>query len=493
MRGKLMKQFTALGMVILMVVCAALFSMLHYVNAYSLKISGQLQRNNHQQVLYRLEEYFDAIEKAAYSMCYAPTTQQYILTEDMELHLDLTTDMLSIYSSTYLLLDSLIGIALFTPEGDYVASSSQNIFHSNGLPEPWHSVYSNQYTDLYKNGEGPQIERDCFGMVPPMYSLYSFSRLIDKRIGTAVLSFSTAYLNKLITSGNLTSEYLLVLSDRNGRLLASRFPEAASYFTNQRWVTSPPAAHEETRLSQCGWTLHSFMPKSVISVDIRPLITMTYLTSGVFLLLVITLLLQLNFSILRPLFRFGRFMNHVAETPAVTPFAFKRNNEIGDLIQIFNNMLEAMESKNRQLLRSETQAYEAELSRKQMAIHSYRNQINPHFLYNTLDCIRGIALYHEADEIAKISESLSTMFRYAVKGGDFATVQQECSHVQEYALIIGYRFINRIHISVNVQQDAEVLQVLKLSMQPLVENAVFHGLERKRGEGNIQLSVTCDE
>lgn len=103
-----------------------------------------------------------------------------------------------------------------------------------------------------------------------------------------------------------------------------------------------------------------------------------------------------------------------------------------------------------------------------------------------------MALYYRSEEIAAISESLSTMFRYAVKGESFATVAQEVEHVREYATIIDYRFMNRIHISMDIAAEAEEYQTLKLSLQPLVENAVFHGLERKVGEGQIRLSVLLD-
>lgn len=88
-------------------------------------------------------------------------------------------------------------------------------------------------------------------------------------------------------------------------------------------------------------------------------------------------------------------------------------------------------------------------------------------------------MYHDADDVAKISESLSTMFRYAVKGEPFALVAQEITYVKEYAAIIGYRFMNRISIQVDASPETLRLRTIKLLIQPLVENAVFHGLERQ--------------
>ena len=88
-----------------------------------------------------------------------------------------------------------------------------------------------------------------------------------------------------------------------------------------------------------------------------------------------------------------------------------------------------------------------------MEIIAYRNQINPHFLYNTLDCIRGIAYMHQANEIVEICQSLSKMFRFAVSGGETATIREEIEYVKYYSAIIGYRFSNRINIITDVSND----------------------------------------
>ena len=71
---------------------------------------------------------------------------------------------------------------------------------------------------------------------------------------------------------------------------------------------------------------------------------------------------------------------------------------------------------------------------------AYRNQINPHFLYNTLDCIRAMALYHDEDEIAEITLALAKVFRFAVREGNIVMVEEELNYIQEYANIIEHRF-----------------------------------------------------
>jgi two-component system sensor histidine kinase YesM len=165
------------------------------------------------------------------------------------------------------------------------------------------------------------------------------------------------------------------------------------------------------------------------------------------------------------------------------------NSEIGVLALHLNKMLDDIELLSSEVQQTQKKMYEIELARKQMEVASYRNQINPHFLYNTLECIRAIALYRNADEIAEITASLSNMFRYAVKGNDFVTVADEVSHVQEYAKIIEFRFNGRIRIELEVQEDILAERMIKMLLQPIVENAVFHGLERKLGKGKVAIRI----
>lgn len=130
-----------------------------------------------------------------------------------------------------------------------------------------------------------------------------------------------------------------------------------------------------------------------------------------------------------------------------------------------------------------------ELSRKQLQIQAYQNQINPHFLYNTFDCIRGMALYKGEEEIAQITMALSKVFRFVVKGDNIVTVKEEMDYIREYATIIDYRFMGKIEVDYDIDEDLYQHHVIKLMLQPIVENAVFHGLEQKVDGGTVEVSV----
>ena len=137
--------------------------------------------------------------------------------------------------------------------------------------------------------------------------------------------------------------------------------------------------------------------------------------------------------------------------------------------------------------------YSLAMLKKQAEIKALQNQINPHFLYNTLDCIRGMAIEQGADNIEEMTRALSGMFRYSIsrKGKTKALMEEELANVNNYLRIQQYRFRNKINITETIDPTAKKCCVPKLLIQPIVENAVFYGLEPKTGERNLNIEAYC--
>ncbi len=149
----------------------------------------------------------------------------------------------------------------------------------------------------------------------------------------------------------------------------------------------------------------------------------------------------------------------------------------------------------RQAVRGARDILELEYDKKRTEMIAYKSQINPHFMYNTLESIRGMALYKDESEIAKLTGSLSKLFRYNVKGDEIVTVEEVIKNLREYALIIDYRFMGKIRISVNVAPDPRIksARIPKMLVQPLVENAVIHGLESRVRGGSAVVDISLNE
>ena len=129
---------------------------------------------------------------------------------------------------------------------------------------------------------------------------------------------------------------------------------------------------------------------------------------------------------------------------------------------------------------------------QQAKFSELQSQINPHFLYNTLESIRGQAISDDNIKIADMTEALAKYFRYNIsKESDIVTLKQEIDNIRNYIRIQQYRFEDRFEFKVYIdEQDYAMLcKMPKMSLQPIVENCVYHGLESKIAAGLISLRV----
>ncbi len=117
-------------------------------------------------------------------------------------------------------------------------------------------------------------------------------------------------------------------------------------------------------------------------------------------------------------------------------------------------------------------------------------QITPHFLYNTFDTIIWLAESEETEEVIEITKAFSQFFRISLsKGHDWITVEQELEHVKSYLTIQKIRYANILSYSIEADDGIGATPMLKLLLQPLVENAIYHGIKNKRGRGKIRVEA----
>lgn len=135
-------------------------------------------------------------------------------------------------------------------------------------------------------------------------------------------------------------------------------------------------------------------------------------------------------------------------------------------------------------------------SKKHAEYLALQNQINPHFLYNTLEGIRSEALIEGVDSIANMTEALGVFFRYTISNVDkFVTLEAEINNIENYYKIQEFRFGDKLELNIEFQvEDKEKVlkaKVPKLTLQPFFENAIFHGVEKKMGKGILTLKISA--
>ena len=151
--------------------------------------------------------------------------------------------------------------------------------------------------------------------------------------------------------------------------------------------------------------------------------------------------------------------------------------EVHNLALAFSNMFSDIEELNEQIFEASSRLYEEKIRTQATQIDYFRSQINPHFLYNVLEMIRSLALTNHVPQIASIAVAVGKMYRYSTKGEPVVSFREELEMTKAYIEIQKYRFQNKFDILYNIPEEALDIPVIKIILQPLVENAIQHGIE----------------
>jgi two-component system sensor histidine kinase YesM len=187
--------------------------------------------------------------------------------------------------------------------------------------------------------------------------------------------------------------------------------------------------------------------------------------------------------IFNPLTQMLSEMNEFRHGNLQPAMSYRSKDEIGQL----NREVERVFKRVNDLVE---EVYITKIHNQEATLQMLTSQINPHFLYNTLDSIRWKAIRNKDIEVSEQIEALASLFRHILsKGADMVTVGQEITQLENYLYIMNFRYQNRIHCRIETAKNVMELKIPKLVLQPLVENAILHGLEPQVEKGSIEVRV----
>ncbi len=170
----------------------------------------------------------------------------------------------------------------------------------------------------------------------------------------------------------------------------------------------------------------------------------------------------------------------------------KDTGEIGNLANNFDEMMDRVNSLTETIMQNQFRMYALQLRQNETEAVALQSQMNPHFLYNTLACIQGIAIYNHQQDIASIARGLARIYEYILRMPDRVTVRQEVEIVGRYLDIQRIRMGDRLKTHIDVEPELMAASMMKLLLQPLVENAVEHGVSKKLAGGTVSLTGRMD-
>ncbi len=231
------------------------------------------------------------------------------------------------------------------------------------------------------------------------------------------------------------------------------------------------------------WLLCTLVENKMLSNPTDRIINLVLYFGIIMLGIAILLTYFLSGHMLKPLSSLKIHMEDVADGNLDTYYEVTHHDEISVLGTVFNHMVEEL----RQLV---DKVYQVENQKRGAELRALQSQINPHFLYNTLDTIQWKAMDHNAYDVADMIHELSELFRISLSDGrELIPVSTEIQHVRHYLEIQIMRYKDQFTYEIQVDEEANALLIPKIIIQPLVENAIYHGLKLKREKGALLIQV----
>lgn len=179
-------------------------------------------------------------------------------------------------------------------------------------------------------------------------------------------------------------------------------------------------------------------------------------------------------------------MNKSIEERFLMKAPAKRLDEVGQLSRSYNMMMTEIN----ELINKE---YKLNLLNKEIELRSLQAQINPHFIYNTLDTMNWVARTHGVDEVGEMAESLANLLRIAIRDQNKPyRIIEELTYISNYMSIQKYRFEDRFRVEMDIGEEVKNVFIPKLILQPLLENAIIHNVDHNPNPTTIKLSMKAD-
>ena len=244
------------------------------------------------------------------------------------------------------------------------------------------------------------------------------------------------------------------------------------------------------QLESVDWTVVMHTPMSSVMAQMQKY----WILFAVFLLLLVVVTFQLikliSRSITSRLKEMVDVITNIREGDIDCRYPVIYDDEISIIGNEFNRMID-------QIQKYHINATVNELRRKEAELNALQSSINPHFLYNSLDCIRASALVHQDMRVAHQIQILANMFRYTTGNnsmkGSMVTVEEEMKHVRDYLSMINFRFEDRYHVEIHVDDEILPMRIPKLILQPVVENSFHHGIRNLATEGRVDICGYLEE
>lgn len=455
--------------------------------------------NGIEQDLYKLEQLNDFIYTNTKNYTYL--MEHYNSTDESYLDFKSLNDSFDNYFSyvglsPYISIIALLGNnnALFLYGNESIQISSQSMQHSD-----W---YDNT---LALNGKINWMGmREVNTMTGGKRMVVAFARVIKdadftRPIGISFVAVDNQFFSNSLRKANMDLSNEILLLDGAGRTVYRTGSEkvnqafedmdqlqgdsGGSYISTEQGEKYLVAYQY---ISRYDWWVVEKIPYSELIKDNQNIFYATLWICSICFLLFAVIMYFISSAIVKPIKMLTRTMRGVRNGNLNVRSGLKGEDEMGVLGQSFDYMLDQINELIASIVNEQNLKRDAEYKALQA-------QINPHFLYNTLNTIRWMAIIKKEDSIKAVVEALGRLLRNTTgKMDSYISVKEELDNLEDYVFIQKLRYREKFEVNYDIHSDCLDCQCIKFMLQPLVENAIFHGIEPKEGRGTIWIRAELD-
>lgn len=493
-------QLLALGIAILLLLSAASGFGYHQIKSITYKRNSDYTIEMLSTIKQNIASNADSINRIMPNIAYNELVQEYLLEEDrvkqFELYQKVEKLLVNLQSMNRAILDVVL-----TGQG----TSSYHCVGCGDIPfdltpDRTNAYYSDiQYSRYYREY--------VIYVIAPVYDNRRQSS-VENKIGYAAMVLDLSALAPRIDNLSKRIAGSFYVLDRNNRIGSGNGPAKIGERLEQApdnllLAGSSAVFHQNGKkfiihaepIPEIGGKVVSILPSSEL---FRGLEEMQRLMLGMFAILIAVmyvLYIAISRNILMPIRSFITFIYGLRSAGVLQinkRVELEGYAEISIMARQFNALLDEIDDLTAKLVDSKTHIYELQLHKKQAELQYLKSQINPHFLYNTLETIKGMAYAKGVPEIRGMTDALSRIFRYSIKGEERVTVKEELQIVRAYISIQQERFSGRFEVRYALSAECDSCKIIKMILQPLVENAVFHGIEPSMGKSLLTVGCRMD-
>lgn len=298
----------------------------------------------------------------------------------------------------------------------------------------------------------------------------------NEKIGFLMMDINKSQIRNILR--NTGEAISIVLLDVNGNILVNGSSMDDQQYLENFQNPSPGYLITVHNVQYGNCSLVSMVNEKLLFHEAYSLFFKEMVSVFVAIMIIVAAIFGAGTSISKQLQSFMRKLRQTTEIDQNAYVVVDTQDEFRKLADVYNEMLARIEKLIQQV-------YKQEILAKDSQIESLQAQINPHFLYNTLDCINSLADLGKMQEVKKTVISLGNIMRMSIKGDAFLKIEEELEYVNQYLYIQKMRFQEKILYLVEIPETLYQYYIPKLTIQPLLENAMIHGVSGMQGTGMI--------